>query len=199
MVYFFFECQLIKDMFTYIMNPVLDHLPCIMVYKGLWLISLHMHFPQTPAFSQIQAGSKFTGNHFNQCMFTKAFQHFSTHATDPKIHWNMLKWLPIQLVSVLTSLAPNKAIKGAHVKSKTFATQSWALMMLFPCRRCSVDFFGLLWSLFDVFDTIEQNHWLFDVVFVIIIEHGDQWILCKEHDICSSILGNDVAAWLWKL
>ena len=68
----------------------------------------------------------------------------------------------------------------AFMQSMIFAAQSWALMLLLTCGRCSVDFFGLSSLLFDVFDTIEHDWWLFDVVVVITIKWGDQGISCKE-------------------
>ena len=43
-------------------------LPHIMDYKSLQIISPHVHFLQTSAFLESQAGLKFTGNHINRCV-----------------------------------------------------------------------------------------------------------------------------------
>ena len=44
-----------------LLNLLLD----INEHKGLWCISLHVHFPQTSVFLESWAGLQFTGEHFN--------------------------------------------------------------------------------------------------------------------------------------
>ena len=62
-----------------------------MEHKELWCISLHVHFPQTSAFFESQAGLKFTVNHFNWCILTRAFQWCAACFIDSKICWDMSK------------------------------------------------------------------------------------------------------------
>ena len=42
-----------------------SELPYITKHKGLWSISLHMHFSHTSIFLESQTGSKSSGNFFN--------------------------------------------------------------------------------------------------------------------------------------
>ena len=46
-----------------------------MEYTGLLSISLHKHFPQTSVFLESQAGSKPTGDFFNQFTYEKMATH----------------------------------------------------------------------------------------------------------------------------
>ena len=62
-----------------------------MDYKALCMISPHIYFLWTFVFLESQAGSKFTGDHFNQCMLTRVYKQCVTHSTDSKTCWDMSK------------------------------------------------------------------------------------------------------------